>query len=65
MYGSRFKLVGGVLCPIRKVKVKKTHYRCLLMMAAGGIWMVHCYCPDYEMHVTFATNLLFAFDPTV
>jgi len=54
-----------ILCPIRKVKVKKTHYKCLLILAATAIWGAHELVPYYEQQVIFMTNLLFIFDPTV
>lgn len=54
-----------IQCPIRRVKVKKTHYKALLILASGAIWLAHHHMPDYEMHAVFATNLLFIFDPTV
>lgn len=53
------------LHPIKKIEVKRKHYRVILVVCAGGIWLTHEYFPDHEMHVAFLTNLLFAFDPTV
>jgi len=52
-------------CPIHKVKVKRHYYRTILICSAIGIWAVHVYNPEYEMHATLLTNLLFALDPTV
>lgn len=49
---------------IEKVKVRKRHYRIVLICAAGGIWAVHEWHPHYEMHIAFLTNLLFALDPS-
>lgn len=53
------------LPPIHKVEVKRKHYRFILIIAAGGIWIGHEYAPGYEMHIAFLTNCLFALDPTV
>lgn len=52
------------LPPVKKVQVKKSHYRVVLVCTAAGIWVAHEYHPDYEMHVAFLCNLLFAVDPT-
>lgn len=51
--------------PIKKVEVKRKHYRLVLVLSAGGIWIAHEFSPGHEMHVAFLTNLLFALDPTV
>ncbi len=52
------------LPPIKKVKVKRTHYRVCLVLSSGLILVFHYHWPDYETHMAFAVNLLFAVDPT-
>lgn len=59
-----FKMSTLHLPPIKKVQVKRRHYRVLLICCSAGIWVVHEYDPHHEMHVAFLTNLLFAIDPT-
>ena len=51
--------------PIHKVKVKRFHYRLLLIMSSGAILWVHYKAPDFEAHSALLVNLLFAVDPTV
>lgn len=59
-----FKMSKLHLPPVHRVKVRKTHYRLCLVMASGLILCFHYYWPDYESHMAFAVNLLFAVDPT-
>lgn len=60
-----FKLSPIHLPPIKKIKVKRAHYRMVLVLSSGAILVCAVYAPEHEMHVAFATNLLFALDPTV
>lgn len=60
-----FKISPIHLPPVHKIKVKRTHYRLILICAAGGVWICHELSPGYEMHVAFLTNALFALDPTI
>lgn len=53
------------LPPVKKVQVKRRHYRLILICTSAGIWAAHEWAPEHEMHVAFLTNLLFAVDPTV
>lgn len=60
-----FKISPVHLPPIKKVKVKRTHYRLLLFTISGVVLIAHHYAPDYDAHMAFAVNLLFIIDPTV
>lgn len=52
-------------CPIRKIKVKKSYYRFLLVMGGILIYYTHMYYPELEIHTVVVVNTLFALDPTV
>ncbi len=64
-----FKFSPMHLPPVKKVTVKRMHYRLLLLAASGVMLVVHYYAPDFESrygaHLAFAVNLLFIIDPTV
>lgn len=59
-----FKLSPLNLPPVRKVKVKRTHYRVLLGLFSMIVFAAHHYWPDYEVHLALALNALFVIDPT-
>lgn len=59
-----FKLSPIHLPPIRRIKVKRTHYRAILGVASVLIFVAHAYIPDYEAHMALAVNMLFIVDPT-
>lgn len=59
-----FKLSPIHLPPLHRIKIRRTHYRMTLIFASGCIFMANRYAPAYEAHVAFATNFLFAIDPT-
>lgn len=54
-----------VLCPVRRVKIRKFHYRILLVVGGVVIYCAHVYFPEFEIHVVVAVNTMFALDPTV
>jgi len=60
-----FKLSPLRLPPIKRVKVKRTHYRLTLFFISCVALTTHFYMPDFEAHLAFALNLLFIVDPTV
>lgn len=60
-----FKLSPVHLPPIKKVKVKRTHYRLMLFTASCVVLTAHHYIPEHDDKVAFALNLLFIIDPTV
>jgi hypothetical protein len=60
-----FKLSKVHLPPVKRVKVKRTHYRLILFCSSCVLLVAHRYTPDYEAHVAWALNLLFIIDPTV
>lgn len=59
-----FRMSKLHLPPIKKVKVKRTHYRVCLVLTSGLILVFHYHWPEYESHMALAVNLLFAVDPT-
>lgn len=63
MKGFKFSPIH--LPPVHRVKVKRTHYRVILVTMSVVIWVCHEVSPGYEMHMVFLTNVLFALDPTV
>jgi len=60
-----FKLSPLHLPPVKKVKVKRAHYRMILAASSCVALIAHYYIPDHEAKVAFALNLLFIIDPTV
>lgn len=60
-----FKLSPVHLPPIKRIQVKRTHYRVILACGSVVILVVHHYVPEHEAYVGLAVNLMFAFDPTV
>jgi hypothetical protein len=52
-------------CPHFHRKIKKNHYRLLLISGGIVFIIVHRYAPDYDVHAAAAWNTLFALDPTV
>lgn len=54
-----------VLCPIKRIKVRRLHYRVLLVTGGVVIYACHVYFPEFEIHVVVLVNTLFALDPTV
>lgn len=56
--------ISKLHCPVHKMKVKRSYYRLCLLLISATIWAVHHHAPDYEMHVVFLTNAMFALDPT-
>ena len=59
-----FKFSSLILCPVRRAKIKKSHYKCVLTVASVLILAAHFYAPEFESHVAVAVNLLFIVDPT-
>lgn len=62
---KKFKLSPVHLPPIKRVKVKRSHYRVLLASCSCVVLIAHYYTPEHEAHVGLALNLLFVIDPTV
>jgi hypothetical protein len=60
-----FKISPVHLPPIKKVKVKRTHYRLLLFTTSCVVLIAHHYVPEHDDKLAFALNLLFVIDPTV
>ena len=60
-----FKLSPVHLPPIKRVKVKRTHYRLLLFTISCVVLIAHHYMPEHDAYYGFALNLLFVIDPTV
>lgn len=59
-----FKFSPLKLPPIKKVKVKRSHYRMTLFAISCVGLAAHFTIPSYEVHLAFALNLLFIVDPT-
>lgn len=60
-----FKLSPIHLPAATRIKVKKTHYKVILVVGSTLIVVVHHYYPQYEAHVSYALNILFIVDPSV
>ena len=59
-----FKISPIHLPPVHKVRIKKRHYRLVLLVGSTAIVVVHYYAPNYEAHLGWALNILFIIDPT-
>lgn len=51
-------------CPVKKVKVKRTHYRLILFSFSTVALYAHYYLPEHESHLAYLVNVLFVVDPT-
>jgi len=58
-------------CPIKRIKIKKLHYRIVLVMGGAGFYVCHVCFHEYlimgvpiDIHWAVAVNTMFALDPT-